>query len=254
MGYNGPMAFLFSFFFGLSAGSFLNALLYRMERGQSVWTGRSRCPSCGHQLSWYDLIPLVSFALLRGRCRYCEKRIALRYPIVELGVGVAFVLLFHLAAGPFSLLLLWALSFMLFAIALYDAKHLVIPETFVYLALALALLWRLSEGGNVVLAFLSAVGAAAFFLAIFLVSRGRWMGFGDVELVFFMGLLLSWPAILVSLYAAFLTGAGFGITLIFLGKRTFGSQVPFAPFLVLGTFVTLLFGENLVNWYLHFFL
>jgi len=262
------------FVFGLAVGSFLNAFIYRLEKGESAFRGRSYCPKCRHSLAWYDLIPLLSFVLLQGRCRYCKAKISFKYPLVELATGILFVLLllkFHLVIPtlvPFSfpqvleLFYLWAIASFLMVIFVYDLKHFIIPDKVLYPAIGLVLLWRLllhfQIAENLIsLSFLQALlaglGATGFFWAIHLLSKGRAMGFGDVKLALFMGLFLSWPNILVALALAFGTGAIVGLALIFLKRKTMRSEVPFGPFLVLGTFAALFWGEAIVDFYISLF-
>ena len=252
------------FLFGLAVGSFLNAFIYRLEVQRSVMRGRSFCPACSHTLAWYDLIPLLSYILLKGRCRYCKAKISFQYPLVELATGILFVLVLLKLGLVFSVLelfYLWAIASFLMVIFVYDLKHFLIPDKVLYPATLVAGLWYVvsSMAGwipmyQILNTIYSAVGAAGFFLVIFLVSRGRAIGFGDVKLALFMGLFLGFPAILVALAIAFASGALIGIALIFSKKKTMRSEVPFGPFLIVGTFVALFWGEPLVNFYMNLIL
>lgn len=253
------MISLLVFLFGLAAGSFLNAFIYRTEKGGSVLRGRSCCLDCKHVLSWHDLIPVLSYVFLWGKCRYCNGSISLQYPFVELAGGLLFVgtLWFALpnltATFPVFILLgyLWIIASLLVVVFVYDLKHFIIPDKVVYPAIAFAVAYQALSGPE---AFWNAaaagVGAAVFFLAIYLLSKGRAMGFGDVKLALFMGLFLGFPVILVALALAFGAGALVGLIFIAAGKKTMRSQVPFGPFLVLGTFVALFWGNALVDFYL----
>ncbi|MDP2641473.1 MAG: prepilin peptidase [Candidatus Yanofskybacteria bacterium] len=240
---------------GLSAGSFVNALVFRLEHGRSL-LGRSQCPQCGQQLSWTDLIPFISFLLLRGKCRSCKSTISLQYPIVEFATGLLFLLLYiHVISLSFpQIVVLFGIVTLLAAIFLYDLKHMLIPDVLLYPAIGLALLWRffeswpLSHGEWAHLAA-SALGAAFFFFLIYALSKGRAMGFGDVKLAFFMGLFLSWPSLLVALFFAFFSGAFVGITLVGRKKKALRSEIPFGPFLIAGTFFALLWGKDIFDWY-----
>ncbi|MDP2664740.1 MAG: prepilin peptidase [bacterium] len=250
------------FVFGLAIGSFLNSVVYRLEKEESAFKGRSYCPSCKHQLSWQDLIPLLSFVFLQGKCRYCKARISWQYPLVELATGVVFVALYNLVSLSFPQVLqapyLFAVASLLIVIFVYDLKHYLIPDKILYSAILVSSIWYVVSGildplntKYFILDTLpAALGAAGFFLALYLVSRGTWMGFGDVKLALFMGLFLGWPNILVALFVAFTLGAAIGVALILLKKKGLRSQVPFGPFLIGGTFFALFFGEAIVNWYL----
>ena len=257
--------------FGLAVGSFLNCVIYRLERGESFLEGRSYCPHCRHILNWPDLIPVFSFLILKGKCRYCSQKIFWQYPLVELATAIIFLTLYYNFFTMVNLLqfiFLLAISCFLIIIFVYDLKHYIIPDKVVYPAIGFAFLyqlfrslefvnwnlfgiWNLEFG--ILRPILPSILASAFFLAIVLISRGKWMGMGDVKLAFLMGLFLGWPNILVALFLAFLIGAIIGIGLIVAGKKTLKSEVPFGPFLVTGTFLALFWGEKLINYYLNFF-
>jgi len=295
--YTATMIPFFVFVFGLAVGSFLNVVIYRMparrslgeggEQRESVLKGRSYCPHCKHGLAWYDLIPLLSFLFLKGRCRYCppsgdvpkghKQRISFQYPLVELATGLlflgTFLLIFPWFPQVLNLLYLWAIASLLVVIFVYDLKHYIIPDKVIFPAIGLAFFWRVFEQFEfgildlfrisnfefgislpLVQSIVAGIGASLFFFAIYVFSKGRAMGFGDVKLAFFMGLFLGFPSILVALFVAFLFGGVLGLALILAKKKSMKSEVPFGPFLVLGTFVALFWGEHLLDWYLNMFL
>jgi len=247
------------FLFGLIVGSFLNCVIYRLETGGSFLKGRSYCPRCKHRLGFFDLIPVLSFLVLKGRCRYCQKKISWHYPLVELLLGFLFVLLFWHFGFGIDLVFGFLVSAFLAVIFIYDLKHYLIPDKVIYPAIALAIVYDLWKSDFLLSIFgksdflISAISAASFFLAIVLISRGRWMGVGDIKLAFLMGLILGWPQILVAFSFAFFSGAIIGIGLVLANRKSFKSEVPFGPFLVAGTFVALFWGERIINWYLNFF-
>jgi len=260
------LLYVFIFLFGLAVGSFLNAVLFRMEKGESALRGRSYCPRCRHVLAVQDLIPVLSFFWLQGKCRYCTKHISFQYPIVELVTGFLFLFvawqqlaIINQQLASFNIiqmLYLLVVTSLLIIIFVFDFKHYIIPDNIIYSAIGISFLYRVLESvymGDVQLftnSMVAAFLAAGFFLVIFLISRGRWMGFGDVKLALFMGLFLGWPNILVALFLAFFIGAIIGIGLISLKKKQFKSEIPFGPFLILGTFIALFFGNKLMNWYM----
>ncbi len=246
------------FILGLMIGSFLNCVVYRLERDQSFLKGRSFCPRCNHQLGCWDLIPILSFLFLRGECRYCKKGVSWQYPLVELTTGVLFMLLlwhFHLGI---DLIFGFLISGFLIIIFIYDLKHYLIPDKVIYPAILVSGIWYLVSSiflnfytkYEILNVIYAAFGAAAFFLLIVLVTRGRGMGVGDIKLAFLMGLILGWPNILVALFLAFMAGAIIGVGLIMARKKSFKSEVPFGPFLAAGTIVAMLYGQELINWYL----
>jgi len=248
------------FLFGLTIGSFLNCVIYRLATEESFLEGRSYCPHCKHKLIWQDLIPLFSFIFLRGKCRYCQKPISWQYPLVELATGLLFLSIFNFQFSIFNLII----ACFLIVIFIYDLKHYLIPDKVIYPAIAISLIFnflphQIFGGGSnqfsiFIYSILSAFGAAAFFTFIVLISHEKWMGMGDVKLAFLMGLFLGFPNILVALFLAFFIGATVGLILITLGKKTLKSEIPFGPFLVSGTFLALFFGQKLIDAYLNLFL
>lgn len=241
------------FLLGLIVGSFLNVVIYRLKNGESAFQGRSHCPLCKHTLAWQDLIPLVSFVLLRGKCRYCGGRISLQYPFVELATSLIFLLIFNeffLPAGGFQTLYLFIIASLLIVLFVYDLRHYILPDKILFPAIGLALFWNLFALNELANPLAAGVIASAFFFAIFVLSKGRAMGFGDVKLALFMGLFLGWPNILVALLFAFVAGAILGIGFILLRQKGWRSEIPFGPFLIAGTFVAFLWGKELVDWYL----
>jgi len=174
---------------------------------------------------------------------------------VELATGLLFLLIFwNLEFGIWNLPFHLLIASFLIIIFVYDLKHYLIPDKVIYPAILISGIWLAYERQDVLNTAYAAFGAALFFLIIVLISRGKWMGVGDIKLAFLMGLFLGWPAILVALLSAFYLGALVGICLIMSGRKTLRSEVPFGPFLVTGTFLAMFFGEKLVDWYLVLFL
>jgi len=254
---------IFIFLFGLAVGSFLNCVIYRLETGGTFLRGRSFCPHCKHLLVLRDLIPVFSFLFLKGKCRYCRKPISLQYPLVELATAIIFLLIFWQFIStlfPFiTILYFFIIASFLIVIFVYDLKHYIILDRVIYPAVVIAFLYNIYQftihhQQSTINNFLSAFGAAIFFLIIVLVSREKWLGVGDVKLAFLMGLFLGWPNILLALFLAFFVGAVVGTGLIIFDKKTLKSEIPFGPFLVTGTFLALFWGNELIGWYQGLFL
>ena len=261
------LVYFFVFSFGLIIGSFLNCVIYRLSKKESFLKNRSYCPRCKHTLKWQDLIPIFSFLILKGKCRYCKKSISFQYPLVEFATASLFTFIIFQNLGflfstPFifwllSICFLFLVSSFLIIIFVYDLKHYIIPDKVIYPAILVSCIWYLISSiffsshtkYYILNTIYSAFGAAFFFLAIVLLTREKGMGMGDVKLAFFMGLLLGFPNILVALFLSFFLGAVIGIILIITGKKTFKSEVPFGPFLVTGTFLALFFGERIIDFY-----
>jgi prepilin signal peptidase PulO-like enzyme (type II secretory pathway) len=250
---------LFIFIFGLCVGSFLNVVVYRLEKKESL-KGRSFCPHCRHKLSWKDLFPVLSFIFLRGKCRYCHKKISAQYPLVELSTAFVFWAIFidkfastaFLITGDIiNLIFLFYIASSLIVIFVYDLRHYIIPDKILLPAIVITFLYQIfSFKVDILNLLLGMVIGSVFFLIIFLISRGRWMGFGDVKLAVLMGALLGFPNILLALFSAFFLGAIIGALLMFLKKKNFKSEIPFGPFLIIGTFIAMFYGTEIIKWYL----
>lgn len=253
---------LLIFIFGLIVGSFLNCVIFRFDiKEKSALDGRSFCVHCKHKLAWFDLIPVASFLILKGKCRYCHKKISLQYPLVELFTALLFVLILNFCwpvIGLFnliSLIYLLIIACFLVVIFVYDLKKFLILDKVIYPAILLTIAYNFHDFYHLAYNSLpAAIGATLFFLAIFLISKGQWLGFGDVKLIFFLGLLLGFPNILVALFLSFIIGSIIGVGLISLGRKTMKSEVPFAPFLVLACLIAMLWGSSIADWYLSFIL
>lgn len=254
------MAFLV-FILGLCFGSFLNVVVDRYPTKKPMLTGRSMCDDCQRVLHWYDLIPLFSFIQIRGKCRYCKAVLSYMYPGIELLTGMAFLFVYYffspsLTVASLALLLYgFFLVVVLLIVFFSDVKFGIIPDPVVAIAVSVTMVYRIVfSPETVLLALLAAGGAGLFFFLLYFFTRGRGMGFGDVKYAVWMGLLLSFPGIILGLYLAFLTGALFSLILIlWRKKRFFGSTIPFGPFLVLGTAISY-FGEAVILQYVRAFL
>lgn len=238
--------------FGAMIGSFLNVVVYRMPRGESLVRPRSRCPACGVAIKPYDNVPVLGWLWLRGRCRECGEPISLRYPAVEAltaALAVAVVLFKH-SAHDIALGL--ALVVILVPVALIDLEHRIIPNKITLAAAFLALAIGLATRPSGVAEQLIAAVAAGGFLLVFVLAYPRGMGMGDVKLAAVLGLFLGRSvgvAILVGVLAGTLVGAAIMARLgVSRGRKT---AVPFGPFLALGAVVALFAGPDIVHWYLH---
>lgn len=250
------------FILGLCVGSFLNVLIYREAKGDGWALGRSYCDRCKKKLSWHDNIPLLSYFLLKGKCRFCGKKISLQYPFVELLTGIEFVWIYFLVKSNLSFfsrfegfysfltLLIWLILGACFlAIFVADLKYQIIPDTAVIFGITISLFKHLVDyrytGMIDFSVFWSALGAGLFFLSLIFFTKGKGMGWGDVKLAVLMGLVLGFPRILAALSFAFLTGAITGVILILLGKKRLKSKIAFGPFLIIGTLFSLIYGEKI---------
>ena len=261
------IVFIF-FVIGLIVGSFLNVVVYRLNLAESFLIGRSHCPHCKKNIRWYDNIPVLSFIILRFRCRDCKEKISWQYPMVEFFTGILFMIVAYkfflisdMTTWATTIYYLGIVSFLM-VIFLYDWLYMEIPGAVLWAAVGFVVAFNLFFDWNRIgvtkealdfSVYSGALAAFATFMFFFLmvgISKEKWMGMGDAQLVILLGLIVGWPQILLTLMLAFAIGAIIGLALVFLKKKEMKSQIPFAPFLIAGTFVTMFFYENITNWYL----
>lgn len=255
------------FTFGSVIGSFLNVLIYRTVHNENYVRGRSRCPNCKETIAWYDNIPLLSYALLRGKCRHCRLPISKMYPMVEGMTGALFVwwgmigfAFFQLSSAPLRLLqpLFWLLvGIGLIVVFFADIRYMEIPDEAVIGLTFLGVLYRTSLWWFQIMplndymnTLYGALGASVFFLLLWIGTKGRGIGLGDVKFAFPFGLIVGFPNVVVGLFLAFVLGAAGGLGLVAAGRAKLGARLPFGPFLVLSAVLTLVFGEAIFHWYM----
>lgn len=223
---------------------------------------RSHCPKCNHKIVWYDNIPIFSYIFLLGKCRHCKKRISVQYPVVELVIGILFVLVAYVEFSNLNLIFYitvlrdWFIISVMTIVFIYDLRWYLILDRVMVPAMAVVLFLNSYLGyltgnamSNLWNMLISAIIGGSFFLFQFVVSRGKWIGGGDIRLGFLMGLILSWQDLLVSLMLAYISGAVIGVVLITMGKKKMSSQIPFGIFLSTATIVSLFWGQDIVYWY-----
>jgi leader peptidase (prepilin peptidase) / N-methyltransferase len=235
---------------GATVGSFLNVVAYRLPRGLSVVRPRSRCPGCGAQIAGYDNVPVVSWVLLRGRCRACDETISFRYPLIE---AVSAALFAGVAIRADSLAEVWpglALVATLVVVAVIDLEYRIVPNRVLAPAAVAALaLWALADPGRLP-ENLAAAAAAGGFLLLLALAYPAGMGMGDVKLAAVMGLFLG-RSVAPALLAGFALGAAVGVGILMArGASARKQAIPFAPFLAVGGVVGQLFGPEIIDWYL----
>jgi len=252
------------FVLGISIGSFLNVLIDRLPLGIDVVKGRSHCDYCHHHLSWFELIPIVSWLIQLGRSRCCHKKLSIQYPLIELVIGVGFVYLyqwFGISGMSVSFIAAAVLFFASVGIFVVDLKTECIPEVFIYLGFvsAITLLYPFVIpcliGSYATCTMLlhtylipASIGAGFFFLLWFF-SKGRAMGDGDIYVAGIIGLALGYPKLIIAYYVAFLTGSIVGVILILVRKKGMKSHIPFGPFLILGLGIASLYGTQILRWW-----
>lgn len=239
---------------GSAFGSFIHAWVVRTYAGQSIFAGRSKCTFTGKTLQWFENIPVVSFLIQKGRSRYAEKKLSWTYLAAEIGFAIGFALLALQANYQFTVELVF--DFVVFCLLgftfFYDIKFREIHDEWsTYPAVILALViigfgWQ--SLGSVVLGMIIGSG---FFLLQFMVSKGKWIGGGDVRLGLLMGAVLGYPTIFLALMMAYVGGAVWSLILFAFGKRKLAGETPFGTYLSLATFVCMIWGTQIIDWYLN---
>ena len=232
----------------------------RLNSGVSL-SGRSGCPWCGHKLSWYELVPVLSFLFLRGRCKECKSRISIQYPVIEILTGLVFVSLFIVfGLTPYFLLLTTVFSIYI-AIVIYDFRHKIIPNNLIYPAIVLSLgfgIWRfVCDLDFGIWDLLAGPIIFSFFSSIWILSGGKAVGFGDAKLGLSLGLLLGARLGFSAIIMGFWLGAGIMLVVMLISrisgllrgvkKLTMKSEIPFAPFLILGAWASIIYELNLLQ-------
>lgn len=244
---------IFAALIGLVIGSFLNCLVWRLYKEDTI-LGRSYCPSCSHTISWYDNIPLISFLLLRGRCRHCQLKISWQYPLVEFLTALLFWLSFWqvISLPNFAVLLArdWFLIAVFLVIFIYDFRWQMVPMMVVWPAIAVVTIFNLFLGFSWLALLVSGLIGTGFFLAQYLLTKKRGLGEGDIWLGLFLGLTFPTLSYLgLSLISAYFIGSIISVALLISHKKAWKSKIALGPFLMLGAIITLIYGPEIINWY-----
>lgn len=250
------------FIFGLIVGSFLNVCIYRLPRDLSIITPPSSCPYCQQKIRPLDNIPIISYLLLRGQCRFCGERISIRYPLVEFLNGLLYLLVFYFFGLGWHLIPLFAFVSAMIVITFIDMDFQIIPDVITLPGIIIGVLsatfllvdpMQNYTSSNAKVGFLNSIigfflGGGLFYL-IAVVSKGG-MGGGDIKLMAMVGAFFGWKAVLMVTFIGSLTGSMVGILLMIFKGKGHKTKIPFGPFLALGSIVTLFFGGKILNWYL----
>ena len=242
---------------GLSVGSFLNVCVHRVPLGESLVRPGSRCPHCGYALRWFDNVPLVSYALLRGRCRRCREPISIRYPALELATLAVFIV--HGAVFGWGALLVVRLVFACAMIVLFaiDLEHHLLPDVITLPGIVAGLAASVALPPGIVDALLGILIGGGVLWAIgevyFRVSGQEGMGGGDVKMLAMIGAFLGWKLVLVTLVLSSVAGSLIGILVMALKRGGMKYALPYGTFLALGALAASLAGDRLIRWYMSFY-
>ncbi len=258
---------IFFFVLGATIASFLNVVADRLPKGGSLVSPPSHCPVCKHRIASRDLVPIFSFLWLKGRCRYCSTAIPLRSFVVEVLTGLLFAFLYWRFGLSYELLIMVIYCCLFIVLAIIDSEHGILPNRIVYAGMIIALIiTALGTLFSVEPSFTvnaiprihhlwvvnAAIGGAAGFLILFiiaLISRGG-MGWGDVKLTGFIGLAAGFPLVFVAIFLAVVSGGLVAVILLLLKVKRRKEPIPFGPFLAIATIATLVWGSELLHWYL----
>lgn len=255
------------FIFGICWGSFANVLIDRIQAGKSI-QGRSKCDYCGYVLNWFDNIPIISFLAIKGRCRKCNKKLSWQYPWVEFLTGLIFVLTFWLIqknqifqANSFSfetflvLIYYFLIIYILWVIFVWDLKYMIIPDFLILIGLIGTFIFKIYLTFNsgfilnlenpLISALLGGIIISGFFGFLFYVSRGKWIGGGDVKIGFWLGVIVGFQMTYFFILFSYVLGAIVAIILLLFFKQKMKSQIPFGPFLIISAYV-IIFNKEII--------
>ncbi|OGU15056.1 MAG: peptidase A24 [Geobacteraceae bacterium GWC2_53_11] len=247
---------LFALVFGMVVGSFLNVCICRMPNNESIVSPPSHCPHCSYQIRWYDNIPLLSYLILRGKCRGCGAHISLQYPLVELLNGVLALFLFLRFGPTLAFATLFLLCSALVVITFIDIEHQIIPDEISLSGIVIGFVLSFFLKGHTWLNSLLGIllGGGSLLLVAYIYQRltGKdGMGGGDIKLLAMMGAFLGWKAIPFIIFASSLIGSVVGISIMLLQKKDSKLAIPFGPYLAFGAVLYIFYGKPLIHWYLN---
>ena len=247
------MIYLFVILAGLAFGSFASVLIHRLHtQDKSIFGARSFCPKCATKLKARDLVPVVSYLINKFRCRFCEKPIAFRYPLLEICMaGIFFLTTALIGTGDVTQAVFHLfIAFVFIVLAFYDFLFKEIPDQISLPAIFIVILFMLLNDVHTPLNLtIGIVIPVVFFGLLHFGSKGRWLGGGDIRIGALMGALLGYPMILTGLFFGYLFGSIYSLVGLALKKFGRQTQIPFAPFLLLGTYVAMFWGQAVLDWY-----
>ncbi|MFH1610730.1 MAG: prepilin peptidase [Patescibacteria group bacterium] len=242
------------FILGLIIGSFLNVVVLRLKSNEKFVRGRSHCDRCNHVLKWYENVPLLSYIFLFGKCSKCKQKISIQNPLVELITGCLFLIVYLVNGfNILSLIFYFVVISFLIIIFIYDLKYYLILDKISIPAIIFVLIFNILFLDKSLLFIISGLIGGGWFALQFFVSKGKWVGGGDIRLGILMGLLVGWPGILVALGLAYVGGTIILLPFVALKKKKMKSQVPFGVFLVLATIAVMFWQAQIIEWYLSIF-
>lgn len=243
----------YAFLVGICIASFINVVIWRVPQGISIAKGRSFCPTCQHSLNWKDLFPIVSYICLRGKCRYCGAKIPIRDTIIEMIGGLLAVLCFHHYLFSWDTIVVFSIFMILLAITMIDFDTMMIPNG---LIIALIVPFGIMTVLHPELSLMNrGIGILTISVPMYLLTLliPDCFGGGDIKLIAVSGFLLGWKLVLLAFFISVLIGGGYAVYILLTKKMGKGSHIAFGPYLCIGIMVSLLYGNEIIAWYLSLF-
>lgn len=242
------LLYFITFLFGIVIGSFLNVCIYRIPKKEDIVRTRSHCMSCGYQLKWYDMFPVISYVALGGRCRKCKARLSVQYPLIEALNGIAYVVVLLVKGVSVESLLYCLLFSALLVLSIIDFRTYEIPLGINLFILALGLIRLATDFTNRTEYLVGLVSVSAVLAILYYATKGRAIGGGDVKLMAACGLLLGWKLVIM----AFLLGCVLGSIIHVIRMKVYGESrvLAMGPYLSMGVFIAVLWGDQMLQWYL----
>lgn len=234
--------------YGIVIGSFLNVCILRIPMKESITFDRSHCPKCQYQLKWYDLVPVISYIALGGKCRQCKSKISIQYPLIELLNGAAYLGIYLLKGLQWDTVIMCLTFSTMLVIFMIDLRHKIIPNGLVICTLVIGIA-RVIIYGDVLNHVIGFFAVSLFLILLAFITR-KPMGLGDIKLMAAAGLLLGWKEIILALMIGAIVGSIIGLALIVLKVIDRKAMIPFGPFLTTGIMVAMVFGEPIIQLYL----
>lgn len=239
--------YILLFVYGIVIGSFVNVLIYRLPKHEDFVKIRSHCMSCGYQLRWFDLIPIVSWVIYGGKCRKCGQKISAQYPLIEALNGILYILVGIVYGISIDTILLCLASSLLVAISVIDFRTMIIPPGLNYAIGVLGIIRMVADYKNFGNYLTGFVSVSAFLLILYLISNGRWIGGGDIKLMSATGLLIGWKLNILAFFLGCIYGSV--IHLIRMKISNKGHVLALGPYLAAGVMTALFVGDKIINWY-----
>ena len=242
------LMYIIVFLYGIIIGSFLNVCIYRIPKKENIVKIRSHCMSCGYRLKWYDIVPLFSYICLGGKCRKCKAKLSVQYPLIEALNGILYVVIFFVNGVSVESLLYCLLTSALITLSIIDLRTYEIPLGINLFILALGLIRVGLDYTNWIDYGIGFLAVSVFLYLLYVLSKGRAIGGGDIKLMAACGLLLGWKLILL----AFILGCILGsvIHIIRMKVTKADHMLAMGPYLSMGVFIAALWGEKMINWYI----